>query len=253
MEASSTKYEPVEPQMESSQGTGVPEDERQCRICFDTGSDGEQGPLFRPCHCRGSMAWVHRECLDHWRRSSVNPRSFYRCDNCCCEYRFGRAFVAYDRFTLARLLDTRGAVHLLSMLVLGCLVFTGGFVAKSFSPGLTWWEVVSCFNLEHLIYGSTLTGVGSLLGWLISLVGGGGGWWVRTLDLGGAGRLGGPGGNDKAGKIILAILVVVGVCVAFKWIYDRIEKYAEKAVRTAQCVVLEGPVGTVTEARRFAT
>ena len=127
----------------------------------------------------------------------------------------------HTRFTIARLLDSRFAVHLLSALVLGCLVFAGGFVAKSFSPDLTWWEVARCFNVEHLVYGSTLTGVGSLLGWLISLLGGGGGWWLRTLDLGGTGRLGGGGGgNDKAGKIILAVLVVVGICLAFKWIYD---------------------------------
>ena len=154
----------------------------------------------------------------------------------------------HTRFTVARLLDSRLAVHLLSALVLGCLVFAGGFVAKSFSPGLTWWEVASCFNVEHLVYGSTFTGLGSLLGWLISLVGGGGGWWLRTLDLGGTGRLGGGGGNDKAGKIILAVLVVVGICLAFKWIYDRVEAYAQKVVRTAQFVVLEGPVA---EARRL--
>ena len=73
------------------------EDAPQCRICFDGGCFGEQGPLFRPCRCSGSMAWVHRECLDQWRRSSANPRSFFRCDNCLFEYRFGRAFVAYDR------------------------------------------------------------------------------------------------------------------------------------------------------------
>ena len=93
-----------------------------------------------------------------------------------------------------------------------------------------------------------MTGLGSLLGWLISLVGGGGGWWLRTLDLGGTGRLGGGGSSDKAGKIILAVLVVVGICLAFKWIYDRVEAYAQKVVRTAQFVVLEGPVA---EARRL--
>ena len=65
----------------------------------------------------------------------------------------------HTRFTVARLLDSRLAVHLLSALVLGSLVFAGGFVAKSFSPGLTWWEVASCFNVEHLVYGSTFTGL----------------------------------------------------------------------------------------------
>ena len=216
-------------------------DGRQCRICFESGSDGEQGPLFRPCICRGSMAWVHMECLDTWRKSSVNPRSFYRCEACLFEYKFAKAFNAYDRFTLARVLNKRGAVHALSLLVLAALVFAGGFVAKLCDPTITWWEVIYCFNVQHLLYGSTVTGLGSLLGWVISLVGGGGG--RLAADFAGYGRfgggVGGGGGGDKAGKIILVVLVVIGLCVALKWIYDRIERHAQRTVRQAQFVVLD--------------
>jgi len=78
-----------------------------CRICWGTESDGDDGPLFRPCTCRGTMAVVHMECLDRWRKTSVNPRSFYRCDQCHYEYRLGRVFEAFpspDRFSVARLL-----------------------------------------------------------------------------------------------------------------------------------------------------
>ena len=55
------------------------------------------GRLVSPCLCVGSMRFVHVECLQQWRSMAANPRSFFRCDNCLFEYRFGRAFVAYDR------------------------------------------------------------------------------------------------------------------------------------------------------------
>ena len=223
-------------------------DEPMCRICFETGSDGEYGPLFRPCSCRGTSAWVHMECLDHWRKSSVNPRSFYRCDQCHFEYRFGRVFPAgTDKFMLARVLSSRLAVHVLSLFVLLSIVFCGGFVAKSFNGELTWCDVLRCFNIEHMISGSVVTGMGSLLGWVVSLLGGGGGRWLGDAigyggrGLGGGG--GGGGGNDKAGKIVVIIVVVIGLCIAFKWIYDRIEDYARRTTRMATHVVLDAHHG----------
>ena len=110
-------------------------DGRQCRICFG-GEEAEEelGPLFRPCSCRGTMAWVHMECLDRWRYSSSNPQSEFRCDQCKFEYRFGRVAVAYagsvDRFTLARFLMTPFAVHILSLSALFSAIFVLGFVGK---------------------------------------------------------------------------------------------------------------------------
>ena len=56
-----------------------------CRICLESEADGDV-VLYRPCDCRGSMAWVHVECLSRWRRVSANPRSFLYCDQCNCEY-----------------------------------------------------------------------------------------------------------------------------------------------------------------------
>lgn len=112
-----------------------------CRICYGTEMDGEDGPLFRPCSCRGTMAWVHMECLDRWRKTSVNPRSFYRCDQCHFQYRLGRVFEAFpspDRFSVARLLGMRFAVHVISVGALLSLVFFAGFFGKMISPELTW-------------------------------------------------------------------------------------------------------------------
>lgn len=57
------------------------EEEKMCRVCF---CGEEAGRLFAPCHCRGSMRWVHPECLNEWRATSVNQRSFYRCGRRRC-------------------------------------------------------------------------------------------------------------------------------------------------------------------------
>lgn len=43
-----------------------------CRICYDSGEDGN--PLISPCKCSGSMQYVHLQCLRKWMdgRLSVN-------------------------------------------------------------------------------------------------------------------------------------------------------------------------------------
>ena len=52
-----------------------------CRICRDT-----SGELITPCQCTGSMAYVHRACLDRWRTECFknDPRSkkVSSCDVC---------------------------------------------------------------------------------------------------------------------------------------------------------------------------
>ncbi|KAI3377179.1 hypothetical protein L3Q82_009095, partial [Scortum barcoo] len=38
-----------------------------CRICHEGRASGE---LLSPCHCSGSLAMVHRACLEHWLTAS---------------------------------------------------------------------------------------------------------------------------------------------------------------------------------------
>ncbi|CAF98700.1 unnamed protein product, partial [Tetraodon nigroviridis] len=44
-----------------------------CRICH---CEGDEGPLITPCHCTGSLRFVHQSCLQQWIKSS---------DTRCCE------------------------------------------------------------------------------------------------------------------------------------------------------------------------
>ncbi|QDZ25613.1 hypothetical protein HOP50_18g81550 [Chloropicon primus] len=59
--------------------------ERLCRICLD--GETSDDVMISPCLCRGTSAYVHRECLNDWRRMSSNPSSFWRCDSCRYNYR----------------------------------------------------------------------------------------------------------------------------------------------------------------------
>jgi len=40
-------------------------EEPLCRICM---GDASEGKLFSPCLCKGSMRYVHVECLQRWRK-----------------------------------------------------------------------------------------------------------------------------------------------------------------------------------------
>jgi hypothetical protein len=140
-----------------------------CRICLDH-EDTPSNPLLRPCRCRGSMAYVHRNCLNEWRRQSIHPNSIYQCDTCKFEYRFATA-IGPDRFTIARVLAWPITIHLLSVMALLLSVFwvcfAGGFVAKLFDASLTWsdFNLKSCFNINHLLRGATA--IGATVYWLL--------------------------------------------------------------------------------------
>ena len=56
-------------------------EEPSCRVCFGTG-----GRLIRPCSCRGSMEFVHMDCLNEWRVTSVSPTAYSQCDQCQFTY-----------------------------------------------------------------------------------------------------------------------------------------------------------------------
>ena len=53
-----------------------------CRICHDTGSLHGPAAMTSPCHCTGSMRYVHTNCLHSWLTTSRK--------NCCeiCGYKF---------------------------------------------------------------------------------------------------------------------------------------------------------------------
>ena len=59
-------------------------EEKTCRQCWG-GED--EGPLVQPCACRGSAMWIHKACLEQWRRTSPREDAAYRCGQCMDYYR----------------------------------------------------------------------------------------------------------------------------------------------------------------------
>ncbi|TKY90901.1 hypothetical protein EX895_000899 [Sporisorium graminicola] len=71
------------------------DEEKVCRMCLSSeaelGDDGMSlGRLISPCHCDGSMRYVHDTCLDQWRRKSAATEAARVCGQCHARYRFKR-------------------------------------------------------------------------------------------------------------------------------------------------------------------
>lgn len=113
-------------------GTEEEGEEKVCRMCFasedELGDDGLSiGRLIVPCHCDGSMRYVHDTCLDQWRRQSAASEAARVCGQCHARYRFRRrpysnlmAFVQASQ--MLRILGCVFIVFLTSF-VLGVLSF----------------------------------------------------------------------------------------------------------------------------------
>lgn len=60
-----------------------------CRFCFDEMSTVEN-PLLSPCDCRGSIQFIHLNCLRRWRQFAESPRLKIYCQLCNAPFRIQR-------------------------------------------------------------------------------------------------------------------------------------------------------------------
>lgn len=81
-----------------------------CRICFF--GDAKQ-PLLEPCNCRGTIGFVHRDCLERWIQRTVDPQ----CQ--VCHYHFTVRKQAEPAWRL--LFDVEARRPVLGYMVLGAL------------------------------------------------------------------------------------------------------------------------------------
>ncbi|EEQ37256.1 hypothetical protein CLUG_01379 [Clavispora lusitaniae ATCC 42720] len=64
--------------------SSMSEVDRTCRIC--RGEATESQPLIHPCKCRGSIKYIHQDCLMEWLNHT--NKSTKQCDICNTPYRF---------------------------------------------------------------------------------------------------------------------------------------------------------------------
>ncbi len=63
---------PINNDINTIKSTGGP----KCRICLMEEDDEVNNPLITPCHCSGSVSYIHVECLRHWLSSKVVVKEF---------------------------------------------------------------------------------------------------------------------------------------------------------------------------------
>ena len=90
-----------------------------CRICL---GDEDDGRLISPCLCKGTMRFVHVECLTQWRLQAVNKESFFACDSCKYQYDFRRP-------AWASLLRSALVVHCVALVLFVFLIALCGHIA----------------------------------------------------------------------------------------------------------------------------
>lgn len=59
-------------------------DKAICRICYES-NNGKKNPLIKPCACRGSLAFIHLRCLQHWQHLDFE-RNGRACELCLAIY-----------------------------------------------------------------------------------------------------------------------------------------------------------------------
>jgi hypothetical protein len=117
---------------------GAPKDDDSddgptCRICFD---DAPRDMLIAPCACRGSIEYVHADCLREWISMTANSESRRTCSQCGAMYKIHKGVWAKRRRVL-RLGLTVAAFVALSFLLATALpwyarcVTGGGFMKWS--------------------------------------------------------------------------------------------------------------------------
>eukprot|EP00727_Mastigamoeba_balamuthi_P011289 m51a1_g6783 hypothetical protein (1472) ;mRNA; f:138144-144047 len=99
----------------------------ECRVCRGCAEEGK--PLRHPCRCRGSIAYVHDDCLEQWLRQSGAAS----CELCGYRYAFSRQYAAgapekLPTLILASYIVSRGSERIRSFLRALLFIVLGGLV-----------------------------------------------------------------------------------------------------------------------------
>ncbi|KAF9329503.1 hypothetical protein BG006_007414 [Podila minutissima] len=247
-----------------------PLDERQCRICLG-GVDEEDtlGRLISPCLCKGSMKYVHVECLNAWRERSPKQESHYKCDT--CKYSF-----SFRRTSFARYLAHPLTVFVLTILVFIAAVFAAGFAMKlllyltmdeaqefiypadldefdedellrlkeDFVIFKTPDSLRAVFRIDksHMVFGSFFVSIIGFLQLLLSTIwmgGGGGVFRIGGFGLGGGRRRGERQREAGIGGVLMVMILVFGLFKSVYTTYQFVNRMSRKALAKAELMVLE--------------
>ncbi|KAG8345301.1 hypothetical protein TRVL_03864 [Trypanosoma vivax] len=124
-----------------------------CRICHSVKPAED---LFAPCACSGSSRYIHKQCLQRWRKTTSNKDHRRLCAECKTPYRIR---TEPKESTSRGFQDNCKWVHILVVAILSPVLFVGQssiggyylkccmYIATGFDAGVIW----SAFELYHWI------------------------------------------------------------------------------------------------------
>ncbi|CAG8589043.1 5427_t:CDS:1, partial [Diversispora eburnea] len=151
-----------------------------CKICqepelIEEQEDGtiiyEKGKLISPCKCKGSLQYVHLDCLNKWRTTNLRPDASYQCEVCKYNYKFYRP-------KLARFIGSKIFLHILSITSFLAIIYGVSWIVKVIdinvinkdrAPNPPGWKHIEIIGVEviHLIIGLSLV---SFLGLIFLII-----------------------------------------------------------------------------------
>jgi hypothetical protein len=104
----------------------IKEDDFICRICYDTEKNNKN--MIFPCKCKGTMKWVHLECLEKWIRISKKKI----CGSCKYNYKMKRISLypkleIFDNYRVKKYIS----ISILFILLLSSCYFSYNFLGKN--------------------------------------------------------------------------------------------------------------------------
>lgn len=115
-----------------------------CRICLE-----EEGILISPCGCKGSTAFVHRECLETW----INTSGKDFCEICLEDYETEEVIVSscdFGKFVRSIWCSSHGKMrHLLQ--IMGIMVYFVLNLCLLIGFG-NWIDIFSFMNITQILF-----------------------------------------------------------------------------------------------------
>ncbi|GBC01000.1 hypothetical protein RclHR1_04020026 [Rhizophagus clarus] len=251
-EAESSEKSPQEPNIKSNDDNTS--EDKMCRICFSgTEDESSLGRLISPCLCKGTMRYVHVECLNQWRLRSQKKSSFFQCDECKYKY-------AFRRTTIAKFATNEFILTLVTLSFFVFCVFMGGFLAKFllylyplsddfeddtdsdngeplFKEPIT---IATIFTIDylHVMLGIVLVGIVGFIQLLFSLM------WFGPIPSWNTFRFG-PTGSSVRGRsdgltgIFISVIVIIGVLKAVWGMYKLVRGASRKLLERVELTILE--------------
>lgn len=218
--------------------------EKRCRICFMSSDDDDDvqvgsggNPFIHPCLCKGSMAYVHLDCLQRWRQE--RSKNAYTCEVCHYHYDLRRPFWAKIVGSPFLVAFITLVLVLAFMIVLSYLVKVIDVYGFHHYPNLQdehwvyWHGTTQIMWLDrfYVLIGLCLTGLFGIVFLCFALAAGDRYslhiWTPNSI------MCGGMVGSD-AGVLVIVLIFIFGIIAAFCGVFQFVHSILSKVMKNAK-------------------